>query len=1011
MSTAHSDVDGREERWGEALAACLEAVENSGETDRAALLAGHPEFADELAAFFARRDRVERLVAPLRTVVANDSTARSSTGTAFPPAAPEAPLPGAEARPFGDYELLEELGRGGMGVVYRARQKSLNRAVALKLLRGDSDSAEAQRFRNEAEMVAHLDHPHIVPVYEVGEHGGRPYFSMKLVEGGSLGRHLGRYRADGRAAAALLAPLARAVHYAHQRGVLHRDLKPSNVLVGEDGRGYVTDFGLAKRLPSPGGPPGEELTQSGALVGTPSYMAPEQTAGKRGVVTTATDVYGLGTVLYALLTGRPPFEGDSPLDTLAAINQHDPEPPRRRNPQVDRDLETICLKCLQKEPVKRYASAEALADDLERWLKGEPIQARPVGRTGRLWRWCRRNPLVAGMAAAVSLVLLAAAAVSSGQAIRARQSASDAREAQEVAEERFELAKDAVDRYLNEVTETPELKNPTFQALRKNLLETALPFYQRLAEQGQGRPGQEAARGAAYLRLGRLRPEIGELDAALADLEKARDIFARAANESPAVPAHRRNLAACWTSMAGILHRSGRPAEAEAAYRESLAIQHQLVDDFPATADYRRDLANTQSELATLLQFVSRPGEAEATAREALDLRVKLVEEFPEAPDDHNELAVALARLANHLRRRDPAKACELIEQARTHHEVALKTNPSLSLYRETYAENRVFLGLVLAYRGDLKAARSAFGTALETRQHLADDFPGNPRFRVALADGHYDLANVLITAGNLDEAEAHHQKGLAIFRELVEAYPAIPDYRQALAQRYNGLAILLTRLHRPTDAEKACLEAIATQQQLIQRFPKVPDYRGDLATSLNSLAGPRLDAGKPEEARKLLEEAGSHVEAALKANPGNPWYRMFHAGIVANLGSTSAASGDWGKAEAAVERLKAGISLPRHDLYFAACVFSNCVKFARKDTKLPEALRQVLASLYGAKAVDLLRRAAEAGARDPSRMKHEPDLGAIRDREDFQKLIAELESQRKPAAPPAGEPARGKLP
>jgi serine/threonine-protein kinase len=290
-----------------------------------------------------------------------------------------------------------------MGVVWKARQKRPDRLVALKMFRaGDLASpTDVQRFRNEAEVIAQLDHPHILPVYEVGEHDGVHYFSMKLVEGGSLNDHLDSFRADPRAAARLLATIARAVHYANQRGVLHRDLKPSNILLDAQGEPHVSDFGLAKRVEID-----SSLTQSGTLVGTPSYMAPEQSRGRKELVTTATDSYGLGAVLYALLTGRPPFKGDTVLETLERVREREPESPRRINAKVDRDLETICLKCLAKEPQRRYASAVALAEDLDRFLAGQPIQARPVGVWERGIKWARRRPLVVAVGGLVLAMLL-----------------------------------------------------------------------------------------------------------------------------------------------------------------------------------------------------------------------------------------------------------------------------------------------------------------------------------------------------------------------------------------------------------------------------------------------------------------------------------------------------------------------------------------------------------------------------------------------------------------------------
>jgi len=289
---------------------------------------------------------------------------------------------GVLPRDCGDYELLTELGRGGMGVVYKARHKSLDRIVALKMvLRGDlASSLDLARFRAEAEAAAQLHHPHIVPLYEVGEIEGRPFFSMKLIEGTTLAKRLADGPLPSREAAELLAPICRAIGDAHRRGVLHRDLKPSNILIDAEGRTYVTDFGLAKRLKtdlsSDGAAGPRSLTQTGAILGTPGYMAPEQAAGRRGEVSPASDIYSLGAILYAMLTARPPFQAATAVDTVLMLLEQDPLPPRMLNPKVDADLEMIALKCLQKPADLRYSTADALADDLEAYLANEPISAR-----------------------------------------------------------------------------------------------------------------------------------------------------------------------------------------------------------------------------------------------------------------------------------------------------------------------------------------------------------------------------------------------------------------------------------------------------------------------------------------------------------------------------------------------------------------------------------------------------------------------------------------------------------
>ena len=361
---------------------------------------------------------------------------------------PEAALPvGTKVRYFGDYELLEEIARGGMGVVYKARQMSLNRIVALKMiLAGQLASEEdVKRFRAEAEAAANLDHPGIVPIFEVGEHDGQHYFSMGFVDGMSLAKRVADGPLPPRDAAHLVRQVALAVQYAHDKGVIHRDLKPANILLANGGRQpngltrasdtspgglrppfadvipKITDFGLAKRVEG-----GSDLTAAGQVLGTPSYMPPEQAAGKLTQIGPASDVYSLGAVLYCLLTGRPPFQSANPVDTLLQVLEQEPISPRQFNPDVPRDLETIALKCLEKNPVRRYVSAEALAEDLGRWLNNEPIQARPSTAWERSLKWAKRRPAVASLAAAVVVTLVAGTGISTYFAFDARKQARDA---------------------------------------------------------------------------------------------------------------------------------------------------------------------------------------------------------------------------------------------------------------------------------------------------------------------------------------------------------------------------------------------------------------------------------------------------------------------------------------------------------------------------------------------------------------------------------------------------------
>ncbi len=425
----------RRQRLDEVIGAFLVAFDTGENPSPQEWLARHPDLRPELAEFFADRERLDDLVEPLKVAApaqiedvtvsiatthsdsfgesphAMSGTAEVNSANARTPnddvASVDLPK-GTRVRYFGDYELQRVLGEGGMGIVYKARQLSLNRPVALKMIKAArfASADDLRRFHNEAEAVARLDHPNIVPIFEVGAFEDQHYFSMKLIGGESLDKRLKDYIIDPRRAAALMSVTGAAIHHAHQRGILHRDLKPANILIDADGSPHVTDFGLAKRVDGD-----SELTRSGAILGTPAYMAPEQASGKRGAVTTATDVYGLGAVLYAMLTGGAPFGGDSVIDTLQQVRERTPESPTKRNWRVPRDLDVICLKCLEKDPRRRYSSADVLAEDLKRWLAGEPIAARAAGRAERTRLWIRRHPTAAALAgtAAVALIAMVAA--------------------------------------------------------------------------------------------------------------------------------------------------------------------------------------------------------------------------------------------------------------------------------------------------------------------------------------------------------------------------------------------------------------------------------------------------------------------------------------------------------------------------------------------------------------------------------------------------------------------------
>jgi serine/threonine-protein kinase len=872
----------REQQLDEIITAYLKAADAGQPPDRRQLLERYPELAEDLRLFFADQDALDRLTTPLQAV------ALAARAVATPPGGGDTPGDGAEEKTlpagFEGYEVQGVLGRGGMGVVYKARHIGLGRVVALKTVRtGELASAEeAARLRNEAETAAALDHAHIVPVYEVGAQGGQLYFSMKLFEGGTLADCLPRYGADPRAAAALVAQVARAVHHAHQRGVLHRDLKPSNILLDGEGRPHVTDFGLAKRLAKDAG-----LTQSGALVGTPGFMAPEQTTGQKGAVTTAADVYGLGAVLYALLTGRPPFQAETALETMLLVREQEPEPPRRANPKVGRDLETVCLKCLAKDPARRYGSAEALAEDLERWLAGEPITARRVGLPERAWSWCRRHPKrVTAAALALALVLVGTALLWREQGQReavARAVAARLERAQWLQEqERWDeaLAVLALDEQELEDRGLTALREQVRQQQRDVQMQARLEKarLQRAAagkERGFDYAGADRRYGEAFAWYG--------LDVTALDPEEA----AEQVRASAICP---RLIVALDDWALGV-----KDALPERGGMRLLAVAARADDDpwrqrlrRVAGSKDRRALQALTKDPATLTQapayVVLLAGALRAAASRAeAELLLRRTQQGQPA-DFWINFELANNILKERQQPRDLAEAVGFLRAA-----LALRPQ-SVAVY--------INLGTALAWQGKHVEAEGAWRKAIALQPDSATAYSslgntlsalGKPaeaeaahRKAVALqpdsAEVHYNLALALNVQRKLVEAEAAYRKAIKVKPDYVEAHfglghvlkgqgklpEAVAAYRKAIeirpgyAEAHHGLGNALL-------AQGKLSEAIAAYGRAIDLKSDFADAHNNLAWLLATCPNPQLR--DPARAVALAKKA-----IVFQPQSGVPW-------------------------------------------------------------------------------------------------------------------------------------------
>jgi tetratricopeptide (TPR) repeat protein len=645
-------------------------------------------------------------------------------------AAPQEP---DEMGRIGPYGILRVLGRGGMGIVFAARQERPRRLVALKMINAGAPGGNSrlERFRAESETLARLRHPNVLRVLEVGEHAGRPYFTSDYAEGGSLAQKLATAPLPAREAAALLRTLAQTVHAAHERGVIHRDLKPSNVLLAGDGSPLIADFGLAKQIPGepgtkvPGvGEPGVlatgEFTQTGVILGTPDYMAPEQAAGHNHQIGQAVDVYALGAILYECLTGRPPFRAATVLETLEQVRSQEPVPPGRLRPKVPRDLETICLKCLEKEARKRYASGAELADDLGRFLRGEPIRARRAGAAERVWKWARRNPMGAALLL-VSGVFLTAL-IAGDQVYKARlraavkqakASAVEANEQRSRADTGYRAARDALDRMLRHlemrrVGEVPQLKE-----LQREQCEDALAFYQGIfAGSDDADPEVRLDAARAYHRAAGLQLLLSRGTDAVKSFERAIELI----ESLPAEQRDRSNtqelLAGCYGDV-GLI--SKLPADRERHIGTALVIRGRLAQEQPNNSERQNALAVAEHQMGQILIYERRYADAETHVGRAVAIRELLIQKHPQEERYQEVLAgnyVNLGMIYGNLRREAEAAAAHKKLESLLLPLIARR--PEDVRMRQTLASAKVNWASGLLNKGQAKAGLASCNEAVE---------------------------------------------------------------------------------------------------------------------------------------------------------------------------------------------------------------------------------------------------------------------------------------------------------
>lgn len=732
---------------------------------------------------------------PAETIVEGDQ-ANYETAAEDPTATPSQSRANNKSSPLriipkvlGDYELLAELGKGGMGVVYKARQRRADRIVALKIIRPDrlgslSESSQAaiiERFRKEAQAAARLQHDNIVTVYEVGEVDGCHYFSMQYVPGDSLSDRLRAGPLDNKQSARLLEPVCRAVHAAHQVGVLHRDIKPQNIMIeAESERPRIADFGLAKLADDK-----VELTKSGEMMGTPPYMPPEQ-FGDAANCTAKADIYSLGATLYHSLSGRPPFQAATSIATMRQVLAEDPVNLRQLNAAVDIELETICMKCLEKEPERRFESAQVLADELQRYLKGEPILSRPLSQAQRVKRWCRRNPMIAtslgGVAGSILIALgaLAFAFVNSQQAKeKVEKSLDETRIARALSESSFQDALSAVNEFFTRVSEDRLLNEPGAQGLRRELLDLARDYYLRLLVQRTGDDTVQEELAATHYRLGLITEELDSPQASIESYQTARMMLTAQLEKHPKSAVRKKFLSNTLNAMGRAYTRLKQLDKAEGLFKESRRIRQELLvstDDVDERIEVERLVANTDMNLALIEK-----------QREKLDDAQKLME----GAQANRETALKL-NLKNRKLRRDLAKGAYNLANLAIDRDDATLAPQVERLIRQAIARLEALL--------------------VEAPDDLEDRHLLSLCYRM-LAD--LDAALVATDATRLAPAKKHYQKAQESLERLVTKNPAVPRYQEELAQLLGNLAQLETEQKNPEAAQKLMERADEILQKL----------------------------------------------------------------------------------------------------------------------------------------------------------------------------------------------------